>query len=304
MVMSEEEYRSHPDIINLPEREKTYHYLIYVGYYEDYNIALDILTKNLRNPEELIQAAAIEAIGRLVQRFYNIKEDLILPLLFENLRNTDKKILNETNITLGGIALDVPRLTKKIYLEYFKNNLKFLCSEKLKIFTNKDLIYSLSNEKEKIEFILSFCQNSLNYQEALERCLYLLKKNESEKINRAAFDGLIYIIARFQKIELRTTLPLITKYLKYSSLGSSLWMDARHLLGKIVIMIPKLRVKTMPLLKKHYAVYLETPSIIEYVMTKNKPRDQIKLKKMLKLYVNNLERQKIKYNVSSFQKSM
>ncbi len=74
MVMSEEEYRSHPDIINLPEREKTYHYLIYVGYYEDYNIALDILTKNLRNPEELIQAAAIEAIGRLVERFYNIKK--------------------------------------------------------------------------------------------------------------------------------------------------------------------------------------------------------------------------------------
>ncbi len=38
-------------------------------------------------------------------------------------------------------------------------------------------------------------------------------------------------------------------------------------------------------------------------MTKNKPKNQIKLEKMLKLYVNNLKRQKIKLNVSSFQKS-
>nr|CDI29539.1 hypothetical protein RMONA_4450 [Rickettsia monacensis IrR/Munich] len=38
-------------------------------------------------------------------------------------------------------------------------------------------------------------------------------------------------------------------------------------------------------------------------MTKNKPKNQIKLEKMLKLYVNNLKRQKIKLNVSSFHKS-
>lgn len=81
------------------------------------------------------------------------------------------------------------------------------------------------------------------------------------------------------------------------------WMSTRYLSADIVIMIPKLRLKTMPLLKKHCAVYLENPSFIEYIVTKNKPKDQVKLEKMLKLYVNNLERQKIKYNVSSFQKS-
>ncbi len=68
-------------------------------------------------------------------------------------------------------------------------------------------------------------------------------------------------------------------------------------------MIPKLRIKIIPLLKKYYSVQLKTPSVIEYIMTKNKQKDQVKLEKMLKLYVNNLERQKIKLNVSSFQKS-
>ena len=125
MVMSEEEYRNHPDIINLPEREKIYHYLIYVGYYEDYNIALDILTKNLRNPEELIQAAAIEAVGLLVERFYNIKEDLILPVLFENLKSTSKEILGKTLETLHDIAYCVTRLRRKVFLAYFKNGFDF-----------------------------------------------------------------------------------------------------------------------------------------------------------------------------------
>ena len=131
----------------------------------------------------------------------------------------------------------------------------------------------------------------------------LPKKNESIKINTAAFVGLTYIIARYQKIKLKAILPFITKYLKHSSIGSDLWWDARSLLGNIVIMIPTLRIKIIPLLKKYYSVQLKTPSVIEYIMTKNKQKDQIKLEKMLKLYVNNLERQKIKLNVSSFQKS-
>ncbi len=227
MIMSEEEYRNQPDVIDLPEWEKTFYYLIYVGHYKDYDDALDILTQNLRNPEELIQVEAVEAIGRLVERFYNIKEDLILPLLFENLKSTSEKILNATNLTLFSIVICIPRLERKVYLEYFKNNLKFLSHKKLKIFIDKTLINSLKNEKEKIEFILGFCQNSLNYQEALEICLYFLKKNESTEINSVAFVGLTYIIARFQKIELKAILPFITKYLKHSSIGSDLWMDAR-----------------------------------------------------------------------------
>ena len=85
--------------------KKLFIILIYVGHYKDYDDALDILTQNLRNPEELIQVAAVEAIGRLVERFYNIKEDLILPLLFENLKSTSEKILNATNLTLFYLAL-------------------------------------------------------------------------------------------------------------------------------------------------------------------------------------------------------
>ncbi|WP_156147410.1 hypothetical protein [Rickettsia endosymbiont of Ixodes pacificus] len=161
-----------------------------------------------------------------------------MPLLFENLKSTNEKILNATNLTLFSIVICIPRLERKVYLEYFKNNLKFLSHKKLKIFIDKTLINSLKNEKEKIEFILGFCQNSLNYQEALEICLYFLKKNESTEINSAAFVGLTYIIARFQKIELKAILPFITKYLKHSSIGSDLWMDARSLLGNIVTMIP------------------------------------------------------------------
>ncbi|EER21556.1 MULTISPECIES: hypothetical protein [spotted fever group] len=57
--MSEEEYRNQPDVIDLPEWEKTFYYLIYVGHYKDYDDALDILTQNLRNPEELIQLKKI-----------------------------------------------------------------------------------------------------------------------------------------------------------------------------------------------------------------------------------------------------
>ncbi|ABV74894.1 hypothetical protein A1C_03020 [Rickettsia akari str. Hartford] len=57
--------------------------------------------------------------------------------------------------------------------------------------------------KKKKTFILSFCQNSLNYQEALEVCLYFLRKNENEEINIAAFTGLTYIIFRFRKIEFK-----------------------------------------------------------------------------------------------------
>lgn len=136
--------------------------------------------------------------------------------------------------------------------------------------------------------------------------MYFLKKNESKKINTTAFEGLSYIVVRFQKINFKVVLPLIKKYLRYSMIGTrtSEWMSARYLLADIVTMIPKLRLKTISLLKKDCAVYLKHPSFISYIMTKNKPEDQIKLEKMLKLYINNLERQKIKLNVSSFQKSM
>ncbi|MCC8467621.1 MAG: hypothetical protein LN589_02780 [Rickettsia endosymbiont of Eriopis connexa] len=70
----------------------------------------------------------------------------------------------------------------------------------------------MNNEEEKAEFILSFCQNSLNYQEVLEICLYFLKRNESNEINIAVFQGLSYILLRFQKIDFDIVLPFIKKF--------------------------------------------------------------------------------------------
>ena len=128
---------------------KTFFYLIDVGRYEDYDDAIDYLAKNLRNPEELSQAAAIQALGFLIRRFYNIKEDLILPLLFENLKSSNKRIYGETLDLFCDIESCVPRLKRKIYLACFDNDIDFFTYKKLEKFTDKNLIYSLNNEEEK-----------------------------------------------------------------------------------------------------------------------------------------------------------
>ncbi|AFC71642.1 hypothetical protein MC5_07050 [Rickettsia australis str. Cutlack] len=47
-------------------------------------------------------------------------------------------------------------------MEYFKNGIDFFNEGILKRYTDKTLMLYLNNEEEKIEFILSFCQNSLN----------------------------------------------------------------------------------------------------------------------------------------------
>lgn len=295
--MNEEEYKNHPDVVDWPEWKKTFFYLIDVGRYEDYDNAIDYLAKNLRNPEELSQAATCQALGFLVRRFYNIKEDLILPLLFKNLNSNNKHVYGETCDLLDDINGYIPRLRRKIYLVCFNKGIDYFTYKKLKKFTDKNLIYSLNNEEEKVEFILSFCQNSLNYQEALEVCLYFLKKNESEEINIAAFQGLSYIVIRFRKIDFKAILPFIRRFSKYSTAGCE-HIYAESLLDNIAIMIPKLRIKAITFLKK-YAYSLDLQSV-NYIMTKNKKKDQIKLEKMLKLYVNNLERAKIKYNLPDF----
>ena len=270
MIMSEEEYKNHPNVADWSEWKKTFFYLIYVGRYEDYDYAIDYLAKNLRNPEELSQAAAIQALGFLVRRFYNIKKDLILPLLFENLKSSNKRIYGETFSLLRDIKGYVPRLKRKIYLAYVENGVDFFTGKKLKIFTDKGLIYSLNNEEEKKEFILSFCQNSLNYQEALEVCLYFLRKNESEEINIAAFKGLTYIVFRFRKIEFKTVLPFIRKYLSYSmGMGTKCeYLYAESLLQDIAIVIPKLRMKAITFLKKYSYVHLIASTFVNYVITK------------------------------------
>nr|WP_253307905.1 hypothetical protein [Rickettsia endosymbiont of Ceutorhynchus assimilis] len=296
--MSEEEYRNEPDVLNDPEWQKAFYYILYVGHCADYDEGMAYIEEKLKNPEELSQAATCQALGILVRRFYNIKEDLILPLLFKNLKSNNKRIFEETTEVLGEISHLIPRLKREIYLAHFKNGFDFFTGKKLKILTDKTLINSLENEKEKIEFILSFCQNSLNYQEALEVCLYFLKKNESEEINIAAFQGLSYIVIRFKKIDFKAILPFIRRFSKYSTVGCE-HIYAESLLDDIAIIIPKLRKKVIFLLKKS-PIFSLGLRFINYIITKNKKKDQIKLEKMLKLYVNNLKREKIKYNLPDF----
>lgn len=297
MIMSEEEYKNYPGSADTPEWKKTFFYLIDIARYEDYDEIIDCLAKNLRNPEELIQAGAIQALGFLVRRFYNIKEDLILPLLFENLKSNSNRIYGETLDLFSDIQGYVPRLKRKIYLAYFDNGIDFFTGKKLKKFTDKNLIYSLNNEEEKVEFILSFCQNSLNYQEALEVCLYFLKNNESKEINIAAFQGLSYIVIRFKKIDFKAILLFIGRFSKYSiKWGEPIY--AESLLEDIAIVIPKLRIKATTFLKKYSYAHLISSTFVNYIIAKNKPKDQIKLEKILKLNLINLKRKKLKYDLN------
>lgn len=70
------------------------------------------------------------------------------------------------------------------------------------------------------------------------------------------------------------------------------------LLEDIAIVIPKLRIKAITFLKKYSYSDSRTSSFINYIITKNKPKDQIKLEKILKLNVNNLKKVKLKYNLN------
>ncbi|HJD60017.1 MAG TPA: hypothetical protein LFW20_05135 [Rickettsia endosymbiont of Omalisus fontisbellaquei] len=243
MLVNEEEFKKQPDVINLPEWKKSFYYIIDVGHYENYEEAMDCIIKNLKNPEESLQAAAIQALDIVVRRFSNIKDKLILPILFKNLKSESERIRYETIDTLGTIADYIFKLRRKICLEYFKNGIDFFTRTELKKHTDKSLIYSLNDKEEKIEFILSFCQNSSNYNEALEVCLYFLQE-ENEDIYIAAFQGLNYIVIRFQKINFYVILPLIKKFLKLAE--SRVCDYAEALLVDIAIMIPELREKVIP----------------------------------------------------------
>ncbi|GAA5252614.1 hypothetical protein [Candidatus Rickettsia kedanie] len=153
--------------------------------------------------------------------------------------------------------------------------------------------------KKKKAFILSFCQNSLNYQEALEVYVYFLRKNESEEINIAAFKGLTYIVFRFRTIKFKNVLPFIRKYVSYS-MGMGTKCEYLYAASLLQDVIPKLRMKAITFLKKYSYVHLIASTFVNYVITKNKPRDQIKLEKILKLHLNNLKRIKIQYNIPDF----
>lgn len=149
MIVNEEEFMKQSDVINLLEWEKSFYYIINVGHYENYDEAMDCIVKNLKNPEELLQAAAIQALDIVVRRFSNIKDKLILPILFKNLKSESERIRYETIDTLGTIADYIFKLRRKIYLGYFKNGIDFFTGKILKRYTDKTLMLSLNNEEEK-----------------------------------------------------------------------------------------------------------------------------------------------------------
>ncbi|XVN44197.1 MAG: hypothetical protein RCG16_01005 [Rickettsia hoogstraalii] len=65
------------------------------------------------------------------------------------MKSSNKRIYGETFSLLRDIKGYVPRLKRKIYLAYVENGVDFFTGKKLKIFTDKGLIYSLNNEEEK-----------------------------------------------------------------------------------------------------------------------------------------------------------
>ncbi|AFC71300.1 hypothetical protein [Rickettsia australis] len=65
------------------------------------------------------------------------------------MKSSNKCIYLETLDLCCDIESCVPRLKRKIYLAYIKNEVDFFTGKKLKKFTDKGLIYSLNNEEEK-----------------------------------------------------------------------------------------------------------------------------------------------------------
>ncbi|WP_218460269.1 hypothetical protein [Rickettsia sp. TH2014] len=98
---------------------------------------MDCIIKNLRDPEELLQTATIQALDIAVRRFSNIEDKLILPILFKNLRSESKRIKYETIDTLETIAAYIIKSKRKIYLEYIKNGIDFFTQKELQVFTDK-----------------------------------------------------------------------------------------------------------------------------------------------------------------------
>ncbi|MFP3013125.1 MAG: hypothetical protein ACEY3D_09695 [Rickettsia sp.] len=82
-----------------------------------------------------------------------------------------------------------------------------------------------------------------------------MKKKESEQIHKTVFQGLSYIVIRFQKINFDITLPFIKKFIKLDK--SCVHIYTGSFLVNIAIMIPELRKKVMPFLKKAKSPYLK-----------------------------------------------
>lgn len=84
--------------------------------------------------------------------------------------------------------------------------------------------------------------------------MHFLQKNESEDINIVAFQGLTYLVFRFEKIDFDKIFPYIRKFLDSDSCE---YTYAESILANIAITIPALKQKVIPILEEIESGYLE-----------------------------------------------
>ncbi len=261
-MMTFEEFIKEPSLKEKDEIHKKFAYIISISHYECYNIATEYILPYLRHKEESLQIAAMQGLYTLVDRFVAIDKEALL-LLIENLESQNDNILGETLNTLNLIAQCVLKYRKKIFFSFIKNGFDLYTIKQLKKCTDIKELFSLKTSEEKEEFILSFCQHSDNYNEAFSICLSSLQRDECEELNVSAIKGLMYLVLRFEKIDIYMIMPIFLKYLNAakgqifgSKYGSEL-IYVQTLLVDIAYYIPDLKLQAIKLLKKMKSHYVE-----------------------------------------------
>ncbi|MCC8467622.1 MAG: hypothetical protein LN589_02785 [Rickettsia endosymbiont of Eriopis connexa] len=133
--MTDDKTKNQLNTIMTPELKEAFYYIIDAGRHKNYDDAMDCITQNLQNPNEILQIAALQALQLLNPRVCDIENKLIspnklvLPILFENLKSKSDRILHETMDTLSDIAYLIPQLKREIYLAYFENGIDFLLKQ-------------------------------------------------------------------------------------------------------------------------------------------------------------------------------
>lgn len=261
-MMNFEEFCAQPSLKNENNIYKIFYYIIGVSQNEDYEVAMNYILPYLGSEEKQLQIAAIQGLYTLVDRFVDIDE-IVLDLLIENLKSQNNDILNETLSTLNLIAQCILKYRKEIFFSFLKNNYDLYSYRHLKKYTNLKELTLLNTIEKKEEFILSFCQHSSNYNEAFSICLDFLQKDECEELNIAAIQGLIYLVMRFEQIELHLLEPIFLKFLdaangeiigsKYG--GELIYIES--LLVDIAYYIPALKPQAIEMLRGMESSYIK-----------------------------------------------
>lgn len=250
MLMDYEEYIDQPNVTKLSASEQRFMYIVGVATYEDYEEALEYILSQLENPEENIQAAAIQGIDTLIYRFRKIDEERALPILLDNVRlNNNKRLVNESMEALYG-AVELMHLREKIYSAFFEMGVDFHTGERLPIYKHKIEFNSLEDNTQIEKYILSLCQNCDSFEEAFEACLKILaqKEQNSDNTNIAVLNGLTYVVMRFKKINFDKLLPLLLKFLPPEEEIGNVY--AEGLLADIALFIPELKKQSVAILKQ------------------------------------------------------